>query len=183
MNLIEWLYSVLKGYFFIRNILWGISGLFAFFSVIMLFMKGLMKFFWIALLTGAGIFFFHLSTLMSAEDLKSVYDKNIALFDNVEAAAPKEMLKSVSKKNDEFFSRASKNMKIVKAVAEKKGIAFSKRQIAYVAKGMATEEMKVPMLFSYTCGDEMCFGRRTAEKIFPELGIERRLEIFGISEE
>ena len=171
MNLIEWLKSTLEGYFLVRNYLWG-TGIF-FFVLALLCFLGKKHFIWkfikFLICSAIGVFPFYLSTLLAPGDIAKVYNENL-----------KEMLKVVNERerkfNREWNSSVTETQKALKGTK----ISFSKRQIVYVARGAATEKMKLPMIHPYVCDDSMRFGKRTARKLFPKLNIERWTDIFGI---
>lgn len=182
MNLIEWLKATLDGFFLVRNIIWIISGTFiilGLFSFKIKFLKIIKS----LVLIGIGISFFYLTTLMKNEEITNKYNENIILFNSSNTNDLNLISKNVNQKYNEFNSKSIANEKEVKEIIQKKHISFSKEQIKLVAKGQAVEQMKIPMLFPYSCEKEnLCFGKKTADKIFPKLGIERRFDIFGIFE-
>jgi hypothetical protein len=182
MNLIEWLKSTLEGYFLVRNYLWG-TGIF-FFVLGLLCFFGKKHFIWkftkFLICSVIGIFPFYLSTLLVPEDIAKVYNENLNVLKAQATDNPKEMLKVVNERDAEFNKEWNKSITETQKALKGTKISFSKRQIVYVARGAATEKMKLPMIHPYVCDDSMRFGRRTARKLFPKLNIERWMDVFGI---
>jgi hypothetical protein len=182
MNLIEWLKSTLEGYFLVRNYLWGTG--FFFFTLSLLCFSGKKHFIWksikFLICLAIGIFPFYLSTLLAPSDIAKVYNKNLNILKAHPTDSPKEMLEIVNKRNAEFNREWNTSAAEVEKALKGTEISFSKRQVVYVARGAASEKMKLPMIHPYVCDDSMRFGKRTARKLFPRLNIERWDEIFGI---
>ena len=184
MNLLEWLQQSIEGYLLVRNIFWGIGG---FFFVLALFSfigkkKIIFKFINFLILSAIGAVPVYLSSLIKTDDIARVYNENLETLETEKLTSPERMLEAVKIKKEKFNSSEAVSIVAVRHAVKGTRISFSERQIRYVARGMTVEKMNIPMIFPYSCDDSMKFGRKTAKKLFPKLGITKWEEIFGIPE-
>ena len=181
MNLLEWIKKSLESYFLIKNILIASGSICIFISWLLIMKFKKRNIISILLFLIMGIIPIYASGLMEMKDIIKEYNNHPEIFDK-KTDNLKEILKEVKTKLLEFQNIQIESREKIRKIVKKQKISFSEEQIDYVAKGYATEKLNIPMIESYVISEEKRFGKKTANKLFPKLGIKRQKEIFDIDE-
>lgn len=181
MNLLEWMEKSLENYFLLKNILIASGSICIFISWLLIMKFKKRNIISILLFLIMGIIPIYASGLMEMKDIIKEYNDHPEIF-NKKTNDLKEILKEIKIKLLEFQNIQIESREKIRKIVKRQKISFSEEQINYVAKGYATEKMKIPMIEPYIISEEKRFGKKTANKLFPQLNIKRQKEIFDIDE-